>query len=75
MKNKVYYEKTAKLVNTKTGVEISAETDNMRPGESFTAWLANTKFKMRWNGKVYVGNVAGLELTSDGPAELNVRRR
>jgi len=25
---------------------------------------------MRWNGKVYVGNVSGMEFTSHGPKEL-----
>jgi len=33
-------------------------------------FLANTKIHMRWNGKIYVGNMAGMEFTTMGPKQI-----
>jgi hypothetical protein len=33
------------------------------------AFVAQQKIPMRWNGRVYVGNMHGMEFTSTGPKE------
>ena len=67
-KNTESYTKHENLLQTNTTVE--AECDNMKEKDSFDLWIANSKIKMRWNGKVYVGNMSGMEFTSYGPDML-----
>jgi hypothetical protein len=67
---KIVYDNVCEVVSTRTDVIVEAEADNMRPGVSFEAYVANNKIKMKWNGKIYVGNVSGMEFTSTGPKEL-----
>ena len=55
------------LTNTRSDVSVEAEVDNFREGKSFDAFVATNKIPMRWNGKIYVGNMAGMEFTSQGP--------
>ena len=72
------YEKTATLVNTSTNVEISAEVGELKENESFNAYVAGTKIRMIWSGKIYVGKAHGMELTSLGPKlirTINTRGR
>jgi hypothetical protein len=61
------YETTAVLTNTKTDVNINAEVGELKEQESFNAYIAGTKVRMMWTGKIYVGNAHGMELTSPGP--------
>ncbi len=67
---KIVYDNFCEVTSTRTDVTVEVEADNMRPGVSFEAFVANNKIKMKWNGKVYVGNVSGMEFTSKGPREL-----
>jgi hypothetical protein len=70
------YAKTAMLTNTRNEQSVQVEVDNVRENESFDAYVANQKIKMKWNGKVYVGNAHGMEFTTDGPKVLhNIRGR
>ena len=63
----VYFDNTAKLTNTHNEVSAEAEVDNFKEGIQFDAYLATNKIPMRWNGKVYVGQMHGMEFTSSGP--------
>ena len=68
------YAKTATLTNTNTEQGVEVEVGNIKEGESLTAWVANQKIQMRWNGKIYVGNAHGMEFTTEGPKVLhNIR--
>lgn len=67
---KIVYDNFCEVTSTRTDVTVEVEADNMRPGVSFEAYVANNKIKMKWNGRVYVGNVSGMEFTSKGPREL-----
>jgi|TARA_Y100000389_G_C17304574_1_gene434719 hypothetical protein len=58
---------TVMLTNTRNEQSVEAECDNFREGERFDAYIATNKIPMRWNGKVYVGNMHGMEFTSAGP--------
>lgn len=72
------YESTAVLTNTRTDVTINAEVGEMREKDSFNAYVAGNKVRMNWTGKLYVGNVQGMELTSSGPKlirTINTRGR
>ncbi len=64
------YEKTTIITNTRNNQSVEAEADNVRDGESLDVFLANTKIHMRWNGKIYVGNMAGMEFTTMGPKQI-----
>lgn len=61
------YDNTAVLTNTNTDVTINAEVGEIKEHHSFNAYIAGTKVRMTWTGKIYVGNTHGMELTSPGP--------
>lgn len=67
---KILYDNVCDVTSTRTDVAVEVEADNMKPGVSFDAFVAGNRIRMRWNGKVYVGNVSGMEFTSKGPKEL-----
>ena len=73
----VYFDNKAILTNTHNEKSAEAEVDNFKEGKQFDAYLATNKIPMRWNGKVYVGQVHGMEFTSSGPIahKVNNRRR
>ena len=66
MKQEIYSD-NAKLTNTNTGKTVEAEIADLKEGVSLNAYVANEKIPMRWNGKTYVGNMFGMELTTAGP--------
>ena len=57
----------AMITNTKSDVSVEVEVDNFREGQRFDAFVATNKISMNWNGKIYVGNMAGMEFISEGP--------
>ena len=67
---KIYYKQNCYLTSTTTNKTVEVEADNMKENVGFDAYIANSKIKMRWNGKIYVGNMSGMEFTSDGPDEI-----
>ena len=70
------YAKTATLINTRNDQGVEVEVDEVRENESLNAYVANQKIRMKWNGKVYVGNAHGMEFTTAGPKVLhNIRGR
>ena len=69
MNNKVVYANEATITSTRTGTEVVAEIDNFKFEQYLDAFIVTNKIPMRWNGKVYVGNVSGMEFTTDGPKE------
>lgn len=69
------FEKTATIVNTRNDQAVEAEVDDIRVNESLNAFIANNKIHMKWNGRVYVGNAHGMEFTTAGPKELNIKGR
>jgi hypothetical protein len=66
MRQDIYNDK-ATLTNTNTGKAVEAEIADLKEGVSLNAYVANEKISMRWNGKTYVGNMFGMELTTPGP--------
>jgi hypothetical protein len=68
--SKIEYDNVCEMTSTLTDVSVEVEADNMKPGISFEAYVANQRIKLRWNGKIYVGRVANMEFTSMGPKEL-----
>lgn len=69
MNNKVVYANEATITSTRTGTEVVAEIDNFKFQQHLDAFISTNKIPMRWNGKVYVGNVSGMEFTTSGPKE------
>ena len=64
------FDNKAIITNTNTSVEAEVEVDNFKQSKSFDAYLAHTKIPFRYNGKTYVGNLHGMEFTSNGPKEI-----
>lgn len=69
-----YLSKTAMLTNTRNEQSVEAEVDNVRVNESLDAFVAHTKIHMRWNGKIYVGKMAGMEFTTPGPSQHTTKQ-
>ena len=69
MNNKVTYANEATVTSTRTGTAVVAEIDNFKFEQYLDAFIATNKIPMQWNGKVYVGNVSGMEFTTSGPKE------
>jgi hypothetical protein len=69
-----YFGKVAILTNTRNDQSVEVEVDNVRVNESLDAFVATNKIHMRWNGKTYVGNMAGMEFTTPGPQEFNIKK-
>ena len=57
----------AMLTNTRNEQSVEVEVDNFKEGKSFDAFIATNKIPMKWNGKIFVGNMHGMEFTSEGP--------
>ena len=71
---KTVYGDKAILTNTRNDQSVEAEVDNVREHQSLDAFVANTKIHMRWNGKTYVGNMAGMEFTTPGPTQHTTKQ-
>jgi hypothetical protein len=61
------YSETTSVVNTRTDTAVDAEVAEFREGDNLIVYVANEKISMHWNGRVYVGNMFGMELTTSGP--------
>lgn len=68
------YEKTATITSTHSEQSVEAEVDNIKEKVSLDAFVATNKIHMRWNGKIYVGNMHGMEFTTPGPKEIIVKK-
>jgi hypothetical protein len=67
MKTENIYSETTSVVNTRTDTAVDAEVAEFREGDNLIVYVANEKISMQWNGRVYVGNMFGMELTTSGP--------
>ena len=63
------------LTNTSNDQSVECEVDNVRESESLDAYIAGNKIHMRWNGKIFVGNAHGMEFTSIGPKQREIKGR
>tara|TARA_R110000822_G_scaffold88576_1_gene205166 strand:+ start:2010 stop:2234 length:225 start_codon:yes stop_codon:yes gene_type:complete len=72
---KIIFDDVATLTNTRNEKSVDAEVDNIRDQTSLDAYIANTKIHMRWNGKIYVGKMAGMEFTTPGPKQFTNKGR
>jgi len=52
---------------------VDAEVGNFKSKEFVEVYIATNKIHMRWNGKIYVGGMAGMEFTTPGPREFKVK--
>jgi len=68
------FEKTAIITSTRTEQSVEAEVDNIKEKVSLDAFVATNKIHMRWNGRVYVGNMHGMEFTTLGPKEIIIKK-
>jgi len=68
------FEKTATITSTRTEQSVEAEVDHVKKEVSLDAFVASNKIHMRWNGKVYVGNMHGMEFTTPGPKEIIIKK-
>ena len=63
------FEEVCILTNTRNDVVAEAEVGNFRHKERLDAYLVANKIPMIWNGRIYVGNMLGMEFTTPGPVE------
>ena len=72
---KTLFDNIATLTNTRNENSVECEVDDIQEHESLNAFVANTKIHMKWNGKIYVGKMAGMEFTTPGPIQLTNKGR
>ena len=72
---KTLFDNVATLTNTHNENSVECEVDNVREHDSLNAFVANTKIHMKWNGKIYVGKMAGMEFTTLGPKQFTNKGR
>jgi hypothetical protein len=65
----------AMLKNTHNDISAEAEVDNFKENVKFDAFLANNRIPMKWNGKIYIGQMHGMEFTSAGPDLTVIKER
>jgi len=70
----IVYDKKVSITCTHNDKVVEAEIDNFKKDESFDAFIATNKIRFRFNGKVYVGNALGMEFTTLGPKEFNLKQ-
>ena len=71
----IIYDNVAMLTNTRNDQQVECEVDNVQESKSLNAFVAGNKIHMRWNGKIFVGNAHGMEFTTPGPAQRQVKGR
>lgn len=71
---KIFYEDKCKITCTDKDQVVEAEVMEFRPKQHLTAVLATNKIHMKYNGRLYVGNAAGMEFTSFGPEEHTIKK-
>jgi len=65
----IRYEKNCKVIQEKNGKTIDAEVIFFKYQDKMTIIINKSiKLTMMWNGQVYEGRMAGVDLISDGPA-------
>ena len=72
---KTIFDNVATLTNTRNENSVECEVDNVQEHDSLNAFVANTKIHMKWNGKIYVGKMAGMEFTTPGPKQFTNKGR
>ena len=71
----IIYDNVAMLTNTRNDQQVECEVDNVQESKSLNAFIAGNKIHMRWNGKIFVGNAHGMEFTTPGPEQRQVKGR
>lgn len=65
------YEETCDVKNTNNGITVKAEILDFKYRKSLTVSINRSiKVVMMYNNTLYVGNMAGMEFTSEGPKEI-----
>lgn len=65
------YSDKCKLKNSNNGVEVDAEILEFKPQKLLVVSInRSVKVTLKYNGKSYVGSMAGMEFTSAGPDEI-----
>jgi hypothetical protein len=65
---KTRYDSTCSVKNVASGKSVDAEVLAFNEGRNLTVVLnKSVKVLMNWNGRMYEGRMAGMDVTSDGP--------
>jgi hypothetical protein len=65
---KTRYESTCSVKNVASGKSVDAEVLAFNEGRNLTVVLnKSVKVLMNWNGRMYEGRMAGMDVTSTGP--------
>lgn len=65
---KTRYSNQCDVKNVASGKSVSAEVLAFNEGRNLTVVLnKSVKVLMNWNGRMYEGRMAGIDVTSDGP--------
>lgn len=70
----IKYENTCEVHCTDNDKTVTADVMNFREKDGLTVVIATNKIVMKYNGKVYVGNLMGMEFTSLGPKFYDIKQ-
>lgn len=70
----IKYENTCEVHCTDNDKTVIADVMNFREKDGLTVVIATNKIVMKYNGKVYVGNLMGMEFTSLGPKFYDIKQ-
>lgn len=71
---KTFFEDKCSINCTDKDQIVEAEVMEFKPEQHLTVVLATNKIHMKYNGRLYVGNAAGMEFTSQGPESYTVKQ-
>jgi hypothetical protein len=71
---KTIYDDKCSITCTDKDQTVEAEVMEFRPKQHLTVVLAANKIHMKYNGKLYIGNAIGMEFTSHGPEEHEIKQ-
>lgn len=70
----IKYENTCEVHCTDNDKTVTADVMNFREKDGLTVVIATNKIVMKYNAKVYVGNLMGMEFTSLGPKFYDIKQ-
>jgi len=73
---RIEYDKTCNLYCTDNEKTTTAEVVHFRPEDGLTVVIAQSKLVMKYKktAGVYIGNLMGMEFTSEGPKYYEVKQ-
>lgn len=70
------YDQTCEVTCIDNGKTVTADVEHFRPQDGLTVVVATNRIIMKYkkNSNIYVGNLMGMEFTSNGPKHYEIKQ-